>query len=116
MNDITVGYSLIMLLGVFIASVAQVLLKKAAMNHFNNTLKQYLNAKVIIAYFMMFVSTVCTLLAYRVIPLSLGMVIDSSGYIFVTFFGFFFFKESITRRRIIALIFIVTGIGLYAYL
>lgn len=107
-------HAAIMVVGVFIASVAQVLLKKEAMISHESRIKEYLNLRVVVAYGMMLASTLFSVLAFRVIPISLGGILDSFGYLFVTFFGYTIFKEKITKERVIALIMIVSGIIVYA--
>ena len=107
-------HSIIMVLGVFIASVAQVLLKKSSQITYDNKLKEYVNWRVLLGYTIMLMATFCTIYAYRTIPISLGMLLDSTGYIFITFFGYMFFKESVTSRRMLALILIIFGIFIYA--
>lgn len=107
-------YAFAMIFGTFISSVSQVLLKKAAMRKYDNIIKEYLNFRVIIAYFIFFAATLCSLLAYKVIPLSMGPVLEASSYFFITFFGITIFKEKLTKRKIIALILIITGIVIYS--
>ena len=111
---IIAGHAVVMVLGVFIASVSQVLLKKSAQYTYRDRFGEYLNWRVILAYGMMLSATLCSVYAYRVVPISLGMALDSSGYIFVTLFGLFIFKEAVTKRRFIALVLIIVGISLYA--
>lgn len=43
-------YALISLLGVFLSSVSQVMLKKAAMRKYSSVVQEYLNPLVIFAY------------------------------------------------------------------
>ena len=81
----------VMLFGVFVASVAQVLLKTAAMKTYESRIREYLNARVIVGYGMMLFCTLCAIYAYHVIPISLGTVLDATGYIYVTLFGYFVF-------------------------
>ena len=57
MNKRLVLYAGIMLLGVFISSIAQVLLKKAAQKHYDSVLQEYLNLPVITAYAIFFAAT-----------------------------------------------------------
>ena len=109
------GYAAIMVLGVFIASVAQVLLKKSSQHEYASRIHEYINWCVIVGYGMMVVSTMCTVFAYRVIPISFGMVLDSTGYVFVAIFGFVFFHEYINKRRLFALSLIISGIVIYAF-
>ena len=51
MNDFSsvLPYALISLLGVFLSSVSQVMLKKAAMRKYDSVLKEYLNPLVILS-------------------------------------------------------------------
>ena len=56
MNKTVLIYSCVLLIGVLVSAISQVLLKKAAMKHYENHLKEYLNPMVIFAY-AMFVGT-----------------------------------------------------------
>ncbi|MEG0338471.1 MAG: multidrug ABC transporter [Oscillospiraceae bacterium] len=93
--------------------LSQVLLKKAAMKHYDSVIKEYLNPLVIIAYAMFFGTTLIGVLAYKVIPLSLGPVLESTGYLYITFFGAILFKEKINAKKLIALAMIIGGILIY---
>lgn len=107
-------YSAFLLLGVFISAVSQVLLKKAAMKKYACAIREYLNPLVIVAYLLFFGTTFLSILAYRVIPLSWGPVLESTSYVYVTVFGVCIFKERLTRRKLIALGSILLGILIYA--
>ena len=107
-------YVLIILASVFVSAVSQVMLKKAAMRQYDSFLKEYLNPLVLTAYLLFFGTTVLTVLAYKGIPLSLGPVLETTGYFYVTLFGVVIFKEKITRQKILALCLIVGGIVLFA--
>ena len=115
MNEREWLYAGLMLFGVLISSVSQVLLKKAANRTYSSVLKEYLNPTVIFAYSVFFLATFCSVFAYRGIPLSMGPVLESASYLFVTIFGYFFFQEKISRRKIIALILIIGGILVYTF-
>ena len=52
----------ILLLSVFISSVSQIILKKAAGKVYDSTLKEYLNPMVIGAYAMFFCSVILTMI------------------------------------------------------
>ena len=107
-------YALISLFGVFISSVSQILLKKAAEKQYPNKLREYLNVPVILAYAIFFSATLLSIYAYKGIPLSMGPVLEASGYIFVTIFGVTIFKEKITPRKALALAIIIAGIVIYS--
>ncbi len=114
MTDTMLPYIVVILLSVFLASVSQVLLKKAALRQYDSFLKEYLNPLVISAYTLFFGTTVLTLLAYKGIPLSLGPVLETTAYFYITLFGVFIFKEKITKKKLLALGMIVGGIILFA--
>ncbi len=116
MNEGVILYSLILLCGVFVGSVSQVMLKKAALKKYDSPMKEYLNPLVITAYVLFVGTTLLSVLAYRVIPLSMGPVLESTSYIYVTFFGFYFFDERINRRKLISLAIIIGGILVYSFL
>ena len=94
-----VKYAGIFLFGVFISSAAQVLLKKSAMKKYGTVWQEYLNPLVIGAYFL----------------LSMGPVLEASGYLYVTYFGVKIYKEKISMQRVAALAFMVAGIFVYTF-
>lgn len=107
-------YALLCLFNVFLGAVSQVMLKKEAMKPHKNVLHEYLNPLVIIAYVIFVGTTVLGLIVYKGLPLNLGPVLETTGYIYITLFGVFIFKEKMTRRKMLALAVIVGGILLYA--
>lgn len=107
-------FSLIFVLGVLISAVSQVILKKSANIKYENPIQEYLNPRVIFAYFIFFMATLISIYAYKVIPLSMGPILDSTGYIFVTIFGVTIFKEKLSVRKIAALLIIIVGIVVYS--
>ena len=82
MNKVLI-YSGIYILGVIISALAQILLKKSADIERENKIKEYLNFKTIFAYGIFFGATLCTVFAYKYVPLSMGPILEASGYIFV---------------------------------
>lgn len=112
MNNITAF--LIMLSGVLIACCSQFLLKKAAMKEYKAWYLSYLNVRVIFAYFLMVVSTVCSVLAYKVLPLTIAPVFAAAEQIAIALMSVFILKEKATRRKWIGLSLILLGIGIYA--
>ncbi|MBQ9211600.1 MAG: multidrug ABC transporter [Clostridia bacterium] len=103
-------YALILVAGTLISSVSQVMLKKAAMKEYNSSLREYLNPLVIGAYALFVLSTLMSIWAYRGLPLSMGPLLETSGYLFVTAFGVLLFQEKLNRRKILALALIIGGI------
>ena len=114
MNHNTLFYAGILLLGVFVSSVSQVMLKKAALRHYDTRLQEYLNPLVIFAYILFVGTTFLSIFAYRGIPLSMGPILESTSYFYITFFGITIFHETLNRRKILALILIIIGIIIYS--
>ena len=104
----------ILLFSVFISSVSQILLKKAADRTYESSLKEYLNPLVIFAYGMFFCSVILTMLALKNIPLSMQPILESTGYIFVTVMGYFFLKERIGKRKMAGIALILLGILIFS--
>lgn len=107
------AYAGIYLLGVFIAAVSQVMLKKAAQKEYESTLREYANPLVISAYVLFVLTTLMTIYAYKVVPLSLGPILEATSYIYVTVFGVTIFHERIGLKKAIALMLIIAGIVVY---
>ncbi len=103
-----------MFLGVFISSISQVMLKISAGKKYSSKLREYLNPLVIGGYAIFFAATLMTVLAYRYIPLSMGAIIEATGYIYITLWGVSIFKEKINKGKIIALALIIAGIIIYS--
>lgn len=114
MNRQVLLYACISLFGVFISSVSQVLLKKAAQREYSSPIKEYLNPQVITAYVIFFLATLVSMVAYKVIPLSLGPVLEATSYFYITFFGVKIFGERMNKKKIFALGLIIAGIIIYA--
>lgn len=109
MNSIQ-GATAILLVSVFIAAVSQILLKISANKTYSSKLREYLNLYVMTGYGLLFGSTILTMLALRVLPLSMSPLIESVSYIFVSVMGYFILKEKFTKKKIIGLIFILIGV------
>ena len=103
----------ILLLSVFISSVSQIILKKAANKTYDSPLKEYLNPRVIGAYGLFFCSVILTMLALRNLPLSMSPILESTGYIFVSVMGYFFLKERFSKRKLMGFALIFAGIFIF---
>lgn len=103
-------YILLFLCAVFVSSVSQIMLKKSADKTYESKIKEYMNLRVIIAYGLFFGATLITVIAYKYIPLSLGPILESSGYFFVTILGMIFLKEKVGKKKAIGLLIILIGI------
>ncbi len=103
-------YILIMLMGTFVSSVSQILLKKASEKEYPNKIAEYLNAPVIIAYAIFFGATFCSLYAYREVPLSFGPLLEATGYIWVAILGRICLGEHIGKKKALGLVLIIIGV------
>lgn len=109
-------YYVLYLFSVLVASLSQVILKKSAMISYETRLKEYLNPYVIGAYFFFFGSSLLTTFSYKGVPLTMGPVLEATGYIYVGVLGMLLLKERLSRRKIIGNLLIVAGIMIYAFL
>ena len=103
----------LLLLSVFISSVSQIILKKAADKTYESTLKEYMNPMVIGAYGLFFCSVILTMLALKHVPLSMSPILESTGYIFVSVIGYIFLKERFSRRKLMGFALILAGIVIF---
>ena len=116
MDRTTLLYSLVLLCGVFISAISQVILKTSAMKTYDSPIKEYMNPLVIFAYVLFVGTTFLSIIAYRVIPLSMGPVLEATSYMYVMIFGVTIFKEKINARKLFSLAFIIAGILVYSLL
>ena len=106
-------YVFLFVFSVFISSVSQTILKTSAEKKYDNRLQEYLNPKVIIAYGIFFLSSLITVVAYKYVPLSLGPILESCGYIFITLLGYIILHEKVGKKKLIGLMVILMGIGIF---
>ncbi len=107
-------YIVLVLLSVFAAACAQMLLKQGATKGYTPWWRQYLNIWVISGYAVM-----AGCLVLNIFCMSRGVqakevsTIESLSYLFVPGLAFLLFKEQITRRKIAAIAIIITGVILF---
>lgn len=94
---------------VLASSCSQILLKKGALKN-RKGIWMYLNSYVIIGYSIFLSVTLFSTYLYKFINLSVGTLLDSSGYIFVTVLSALFLKEKISKRKTLGICLIVGGI------
>lgn len=107
------GYICLMLMGVAIASLSQILLKKSARNSHSSVIQEYFNPYVIIGYGMLVISTIFNILALRGLEYKNAPVIESLGYILVMILSRIFFNEPIGRKKVIGNLFILIGVLIF---
>lgn len=101
---------IIFLFSVFISSVSQIILKKSSGKVYDSKIKEYMNIYVLSAYTIFFISTLITIYSYKNLPLSLGPVIEASGYFFIAVMDRVILKEKISKRKILGISVIISGI------
>lgn len=107
------AFFLLGLLSVIIASFSQVMLKLGAGKTYSSKIREYLNVYVITGYGMLFVSMVLTIVAYSGLSYLNVPVIEAVGYVLVPILSYFIFKEKLTKRKVLGILFILTGIFVY---
>lgn len=113
MNNLGISVC-VLLVSVFISSVSQILLKKAANKTYKNHMREYVNPLVVTAYAMFFCTVFLTMIALRKVPLSMSPILESTGYIFVSVLGYIFLKERFGKKKIIGLGLILVGIVVFS--
>jgi len=103
-------YIALFLVSVLVASFSQILLKKSASKNHAKVIDEYKNKTVISAYMLFVVSTLLTMFAYRVVNLSLGPILESIGFVYVAIMSRLILKEKITRKQVMAICLIMSGI------
>ncbi len=98
-----------------ISAFSQILLKTAARKKYSSWIYEYLNVRVIVAYFIFFVATLITVYCYKIIPLSLGAMLEASGYVFVTVLGRLILKERVSKQKILGMALVILGVVTVAF-
>lgn len=107
-------YYFLVVLAVFSASCAQMLLKQAARQKYSSFLRQYLNLWVIGGYAIMGCSLLLNIFCMsRGVQLKETGGIESLSYLFVPCLSWLFFKERITWRKAGAIVVIMVGMVVF---
>jgi drug/metabolite transporter (DMT)-like permease len=102
---------LIVLIGIFSCSFSQLLLKKSAGKKHRSGIFEMLNPLVLFSYAIFFVVLVVNIWALsRGLQLKELALLESLGYIFVPLLSWLVLKEQITKRTILAILMIISGI------
>ena len=105
---------LLIALSATVASFAQVLLKKSANEEHKSVIEEYLNWKVIVGYGLMFVGMFLTIIAYsKGVQYKNGPIMESIGNIWVVILSYLFFREPITRNKVLGNGLILLGIVIF---
>lgn len=104
-------FIVLLILSVAISGLAQVLLKKATQKNYRTIWMQYINPNTICGYSIFLFVVFFTSVAMRFVPLTVvNILAESLTFVFAIIFGRIFFKEKITKKKIVGSIFIIIGI------
>lgn len=106
-------YVLFLLFSNFVGAVSQVLLKKSALEPHKSVVREYLNAKVIVAYALFFAAVFIDLTALKIVPASYVPIIEASSYVFAIILSRIFFNDRIKAKQVAAIALIIAGIVIY---
>ncbi len=113
MNEIHPLAVALFLISPLVSAFSQIILKRSADDASLTGIRYYLNIRVIFAYALFFGCMLLNIWAYSLgMQLSLGTILESSGYLYVMLLSALFLKEKITRRKLIGNALIVLGIVL----
>lgn len=104
-------FYIIVIIGVFLCSASQLLLKKSTTEEHKIPIKAFFNWKVIVSYSIMFATLVVNIYCMKNgVMLKDVPVLEATGYIFVPILSYFVLKETITLGEIISIVLIILGI------
>ncbi len=107
-------FYVLVLFNIFVAGVAQMLLKKSAMTKHPSFIQEYLNPWVVGGYSLMMLSLVSNIFAmnHGILLKEVG-TLEACGYLFVPILSYFFFKEKINTQKVAAIALVLTGVIIF---
>ena len=107
-------FYILVILSVFAAACAQMLLKQGARQNYVGFWPQYFNPWVIGGYAIMACSLILNIFCMsRGVQVKEVSVIESMSYLFVPCLAFVLFKEKITLRKAGAIVVIIAGVIIF---
>lgn len=104
-------YYILVILSVFAAACAQMLLKKAATIKYPSVVRQYINPWVIGGYSIMGLVMLVNIFAMsKGVQLKEVGIIESLSYLFVPCLSWMIFGEKLNRRKLLAIAIIMCGV------
>lgn len=105
---------IIVVVSVFVASIAQMMLKKGATISHSSFLKEYLNVWVLGGYTLMGISMLVNIFAMsRGVRVKEVSIIESLSYLFVPVLSWILFKEGISLRKWLSIVVILIGMFVF---
>ncbi|MDO5345479.1 MAG: EamA family transporter [Lachnospiraceae bacterium] len=109
------NYCMLIMFGcTFLTAVSQLLLKQSANLPHKSFLYEYLNWRVILAYFIFVLVLLLNTYAFTRVPLKYGSIIDGFTYVFVLLLSVCLLKEKVTKPKLIGNLIIIAGVIIYA--
>lgn len=107
-------FYVLVLFNIFVAGAAQMLLKKSAMTKHPSFIQEYLNPWVVGGYSLMMFSLVSNIFAmnHGILLKEVG-TLEACGYLFVPILSYFFYKERINLKKVIAIALVLTGVVIF---
>ena len=106
-------YMLIPFVATFFSAISQIMLKQSANREHKSWIYEYLNWRVILAYFIFFAVLLVNTFAYTHMDMKYGAVIDGLTYTFVMVMSFVLLKEKFTRAKLFGNLLIIVGVVIY---
>ena len=107
-------YYILVILSVFAAAGAQMLLKQGARRNYAGFWRQYLNPWVISGYAIMLGSLVLNIFCIsKGVQVKEVSTLESFNYLFVPCIAFLLFREYITWRKAVSIAIIIIGVILF---
>ena len=100
-------YYILVIVGVLLASISQILLKKSASVEHSSFITEYLNVRVICGYGLLALSLWAMRFGVQAKEVS---SIEALSYLFVPVLSWFVFKEKISKMKAIAIGLIIGGV------
>lgn len=108
-------YRLMVICSIFLAAMAQMLLKRAAVERYGSVIREYLNLRVVGGYSLMLVSLLVNIFAMgRGVMVKEVAAFESLGYVFVPLLSFFIFGERLSARKVLAIAIIIVGVIVFS--
>lgn len=104
----------LVILSVLSSAVAQMLLKQGTKGQDASLLRQYLNIWVVSGYTILGAALLLNIfcISHGVQVKEIGGI-ESLSYLFVPCLSWLFFKERVTRRKMVAILIIMIGVGVF---
>lgn len=107
-------YKFVVLACVFVAAIAQMMLKKGATIQYSSLFREYLNPWVLGGYVLMGASMIGNIFAMsHGVQVKEVSIIEAFSYLFVPLLSWLLFKEKITQRKVLSIVLILIGVIIF---